>query len=84
MMEIETYSSGSRVVDWAGIEARAFKRATLAGRAEVALHSRMDAGEEVELQSVAHVSSHSVGREGESAFADIDLDNFRDCGASRH
>jgi hypothetical protein len=81
MEEIGTYSSGSRVVDWAGIEARAFALARLA---EVALHSGMEAGEEVELQSVAHISSRTVGREGQSALADIDLDNFRDCGASCH
>jgi hypothetical protein len=83
-MEIETYSSVSLVVDGAGIEACALKRAALARRAEITLHSGMEAGVEVELQSVAHISGRSVGREGESALADIDLDSFRNCGASCH
>ena len=44
----------------------------------------MEAGVEVELESVAHIGSRDARREDESAFADVDLDYFCDCAACQY
>jgi len=80
----DVWSSIGLIVDRARIEAYASKRTSLARRAEVTLHSCVEAGKEVELQSIAHFGGRGVGREDESVFADVNLDGFRDCAACCH